>query len=159
VLITIRGAGILLIISLGAISLLGWSPPITEDKMMLAVVAGIFSILVLLVWWFIFHRWIHLQRIYSYRAREIEDAYDLRVNRYARIIEYWESQTVVDIGKEELKSKDLEAFNRLEKFYNYQRKKHFGNLTIQWCLRCLTILLALSWFIFMSLHVISFCSS
>ena len=154
-----QGAGIILIISLGAISLLGWSTPISQDKMVFAVVAGIFSILVLLVWWFIFHRWIYLQRIYGYRAREIEDQCDLRVNRYARIIEYWESTTANDVGKKELKSKDVEAFQRLEKFYTSLHKRHFVNTTIQWCLRWLTILLASTWFIYTLMHVIVYYSS
>ena len=154
-----EGAGILLVISLAAISLLGWTSPITWDKMIFAIIAGLFSIFILLVWWFIFHRWIHLQRIYSYRAREIEDELDLRVNRYARILEYWESEEAVDVGKEKLKSIDPEAFKRLGYFYEYQQKKYFGKLTIQWCLRCLTILLVLAWFLFMLFHVISYHSS
>ncbi|MBE9501661.1 MAG: hypothetical protein KAX23_04970 [Dehalococcoidia bacterium] len=60
-----QGAGILLVISIGGIALLGWTPPKTKADFLSAMAAGVFSILVLVVWWYIFHRWIHLQRIYS----------------------------------------------------------------------------------------------
>lgn len=118
--------------------------------------AGLFSILVLAVWWYIFHRWINLQRTYSYRAREIEDELDLRLNRYARILEYWESDTATDVGKLELKERDPPSYDRLQTFWKEQRKRHFGNLSIQWGLRLLTVIIALVWLTFILFNTIGY---
>jgi len=151
-----EGAGILLVISIGAISLLGWDPPVTKADFIFVFGAALFSILVLIAWWFIFHRWVHLQRIYSYRAREIEDKLDLRLNRYARLFEYWESKTVVDLGKDELKDKDPIAYDHLQNFWENQRKKRFSHVTIQWSLRSLTAILVVAWILFTTLYGIAY---
>ena len=138
--------------SLGGISLLGWDAPVSKADFVFAVGAAVFSLFVLAVWWFIFHRWIHLQRIYSYRAREIEDELDLRLNRYARLFEYWEAKAAVDLGKKEFKEKEPAAYDRLERFWESQHKKRFSHLTIQWLLRLLTLILVAAWVAFALIH-------
>lgn len=151
-----EGAGILLVISIGAIALLGWEPPITKADFIFVMGAGLFSILVLIVWWFLFHRWINLQRIYSYRSREIEDRLDLRLNRYARLFEYWKSDTVVDLGKDEFKERDPFSYDRFQKFWENQSKRHFGRVTIQWCLRLLTAILVFAWIGFIIIYAVGY---
>jgi hypothetical protein len=147
-----QGAGILLLLSVGGISLLGWDPPISRADLIFAVGSGVFSLLVLAVWWFIFHRWIHLQRIYSYRAREIEAELELRLNRYARLFEYWEAETAVGLDKKEFKEKDPVAYDRFERFWESQHKRRFSHLTIQWSLRLLTLILVVAWVAFVLVH-------
>lgn len=151
-----QGAGILLAISIGAISLIGWAPPNTKADFIFALGAGLFSILVLVVWWFIFHRWIYLQRIYSYRAREIEDKLDLRLNRYARLFEYWESKSAVDLGKGELKERDPSSYDRFQEFWENQSKRCFSHVTIQWCLRLLTVILIFAWITFILMYTLGY---
>lgn len=151
-----QGAGILLLLSIGGISLLGWDAPVSKADFIFAFGSSVFSLLVLAVWWFIFHRWIHLQRIYSYRAREIEDELDLRLNRYARLFEYWEAETRVDLGKKEFKDRFPDAYDRLQQFWKDQRKRRFSHLTIQWSLRLLTVILAMAWIAFVLVHAAGF---
>ena len=151
-----QGAGILLVISIGGISLLGWSPPETKADFLFAFGTSLFSILVLITWWFIFHRWIHLQRIYSHRAREIEDEIDLRLNRYARLLEHWESETMIAPDKGKLKEKDPAAYDRLQKFWENQRKRRFGHVTIQWALRSLTAILIFTWIAFILFYTVGY---
>ena len=79
----------------------------------LVVVVGLVSFVILFVWWFIFHRWIYLQGVYSYRAREIEEKLNLWFNRYARLIEHWESEEAESLGKSELREKDHAAYDKL----------------------------------------------
>ena len=83
-----QGAGILLVLAIGGMSLLGWNPPNSLADLVVVFVTGLLSISILVVWWFIFHRWIYLQGLYVYRAREIEQLFDLRFNTYAYILEY-----------------------------------------------------------------------
>ncbi|GEM_PF-1532965 len=152
-----QGAGIILILSVGGISLLGWSPPISRADLVFAVVSGVFSILVLIVWWLIFHRWIYFQGIFSYRAREIEDELGLRLNRYARLFESREAKKMVDLYKQEFKEKNPDAYNRFKKFWESQHKKRFSHFTIRWSLRLLTIILGTAWVVFILVHVVGFC--
>jgi hypothetical protein len=147
-----QGAGILLILSIGGISLLGWDSPITKADFTFVLGAGLFSIVILVVWWFIFHRWIHLQRIYSYRAREIEEELDLRLNRYARLFQYWQKETTIDLGKSEFREKDRAAYDRFQNFWKNQRKRRFSHVTIQWSLRLLTLILIVAWTVFILIH-------
>jgi hypothetical protein len=154
-----QGAGILLL-SIGGISLLGWASPITKADFIFVLGVGLFSIVVLVVWWFIFHRWIHLQRIYGYRAREIEDEIDLRLNRYARLFQYWEKETAIDLGKGKFKKKHPAAYDRFQNFCKDQRKRRFGHITIQWSLRLLTLILVVTWVAFILIHAAGwFCPS
>lgn len=151
-----QGAGILLVISIGGISLLGWNPPKTMADFILVVVAGVMSLAILFVWWYIFHRWIYLQRIYSYRAREIEKKLNLWFNRYARLMEHWESPEAESVGKSELRGKDRDAYDQLQHFWENQKKIHFVHVTIRSALRSLTIILAIAWLMFMALYGIAY---
>jgi len=148
-----QGAGILLVISIGGISLIGWNPPKTMADFIFVVVAGLVSLAILVTWWFMFHRWIYLQAIYSYRAREIEDKLDLRFNRYARLLAHWESLQTLDLGKDELKKKDPDAYGRLEDFWKKQKKE---TTTIQAALEWLTYVLGSAWVIFTALYTIAY---
>jgi len=151
-----QGAGILLVMSIGGILILGWNPPKTMVDFILVVVVGLVSFVILFVWWFIFHRWIYLQGIYSYRAREIEERLNLWFNRYARLMEYWESEEAESLGKSELREKDRAAYNKLQQFHDKQVKRHFVHFTIRNALRALTIVLAIGWLLFIALHGIAY---
>lgn len=148
-----QGAGILLLLSIGGISLLGWEAPVSKTDFIFSVCSGVFSLAVLTVWWFIFHRWIHLQRIYSYRAREIEDELDLRFNRYMRFFHYWESEEQVGSDKKKFKDEFPDAYDRFERFWKSNHKRRFSRLTMQWAHRSLTIILAVAWIVFILVHV------
>lgn len=150
-----QGASILLVFSVGGISLLGWNPPISTGDFIIAACSGVFSILVLIVWWFIFHRWIHFQRIFAYRAREIEANLDLRTNRYIRLFEYWKDEKVAS-DKKEFKKKFPEAFNRFEKFWESEHKRRINYRTIECSLKALTIILGVAWLAFILVHVVGF---
>ena len=147
-----QGAGIILILSVGGISLLGWAAPVSKADFIFAFGSGVFSLSVLAVWWFIFHRWIQLQRIYTYRAREIEDKIDLRSNRYARFFKYWEVEKIVGLSKKEFKEKEPAAYEDFQGFWEKEHKRRFSHLTIQWSLRLLTIILAVAWVAFVFVH-------
>lgn len=153
-----QGAGILLVISIGGISLLGWNPPRTLADFVFALVAGLVSVAILVAWWFIFHRWIHLQRLYSYRAREIEQCLDLRFNTYARLLEYWESSAMPDISisKKRLKEKAPDAYSQLESFWDQQKKVRFVHARIRTMLRWLTIILVTAWLLFVILYSVAY---
>jgi hypothetical protein len=151
-----QGAGILLVISIGGISLLGWNTPQTLADFVIVVIASLVSLAILFVWWFIFHRWIYLQGLYSYRAREIEDSLDLRFNIYARLLEHWASPSIIGSDKNKLKVRDGKAYDRLEDFWKKQREKHFVHKTIRTALRWLTFVLAGSWFIFIIFYTIAY---
>ena len=153
-----QGAGIILILSIGAISLLGWDAPSSLADLVAVVIAGVVSMAILVVWWFIFHRWIYLQGLYNYRAREIEQYLDLRFNTYARLLEYWQSSTMSDISisKERLKEKDPRAYSQLEHFWDTQKKRRFVHATIRTMLRWLTIILVISWLLFVILQSIAY---
>jgi len=151
-----QGAGILLVISIGGISLLGWSPPKAMADFIFVVVTGMVSLAVLFTWWYIFHRWIYLQSIYSYRAREIEERLNLWFNRYARLMEHWESEEAENLGKRELREKDRAAYNRLQYLWENQKKTPFVHVTIRSALRSLTIILAIAWLMFMALYRIAY---
>ena len=138
------------------ISILGWNPPKTMGDFILVVVSGLVSLAILFVWWCIFHRWIYLQGIYSYRAREIEEKLNLWFNRYARLIEHWESEEAESLGKSELREKDRAAYDKLQQFRDKQVKKHFVHFTIRNALRALTIILAIGWLLFMALYGIAY---
>jgi len=140
-----QGAGILLVISIGGISLVGHNNHDTLADFLFVVFVGLVSIIILTVWWFIFHRWIHLQRLYSHRAREIENILDLRFNRYAFLLEYWKSSTATK-DKSKLEKGDAAAYKRLEEVWEKeQKKKHFGHMTIKTALEWLTCVLTGSW--------------
>ena len=143
-----QGAGILLLLSIGGISLLGWEAPVSKTDFIFSIGSGVFSLSVLAVWWFIFHRWIHLQRIYSYRAREIEDELDLRFNRYMRFFHYWESEDKVGSDKKKFKDKFPDAYDHFQEFWKKESKRRFSRLTMQWAHRLLTIILAVAWVVF-----------
>jgi hypothetical protein len=151
-----QGAGILWVISIGGISILGWNPPKTIGDFTIVVIAGLVSLAILFVWWYIFHRWIYLQGVYSYRAREIEEKLDLWLNRYARLIEHWESEEAESLGKSELREKDRAAYDKLQRFNDEQAKKRFVHFTIRNALRALTIILAIGWLLFMALYGIAY---
>jgi len=151
-----QGAGIILLLSVGGISLLGWDTSVSKTDFIFAVGSGLFSLLVLAVWWFIFHRWIHLQRIYSYRAREIEDELDLRFNRYARFFEYWEAEKIAGLSKKEFKEKEPAAYGHFERFWESEHKRRFSHLTIQRSLRLLTLILVVAWVAFVLVHATGF---
>lgn len=149
-----QGAGILIIVSIGGISLLGWDPIVTKGDFVFALGVGVFSIVVLLSWWFIFHRWIYLQEAYSYRAREIETDLNLivRWNTYARLLEFWPDKKTVDLSKDELEAKYPDSYERLQNFRKSQRKKRFGHRTIKSSLRLLNTILWLAWAVFIVIH-------
>lgn len=153
-----QGAGILLVLSIGGISLLGWNTPKTLADFIFALIAGLVSIAILVVWWFIFHRWIYLQGLYSYRAREIEQRLDLRFNTYARLLEYWGSSAKPDISisKKQLKEKAPDDYSRLESFWGQQKKVRFAHFTIRTMLRWLTFILVIAWLLFVILHSIAY---
>ena len=153
-----QGAGILIIVSIGGISLLGWHSIVTKGDFVFALGVGVFSILVLVIWWFIFHRWIYLQEVYSYRAREIETALDLtlRWNTYTRLLEFWPDKKTVDLGKDELEARYPEAYERLQNFWKGQRKKRFGRRTIKSSLRLLNAVLWLAWAAFIIIHAVGY---
>lgn len=153
-----QGAGILLIMSIGGISLLRWDLPNTITDLVLIIAVGIASVAILSVWWYIFHRWIHLQSIYNYRAREIEKELNIRFNIYARLMQHWEDPEAEIAGKSELKGKDPEGYERLQIFWAKQKKKRFAHTTIRSSLRWLTIILATIWILFIALHIIAFLS-
>jgi hypothetical protein len=143
-----QGAGILLLLSIGGISLLSWEAPVSKIDFIFSVCSGVFSLSVLAIWWFIFHRWIHLQRIYSYRAREIEDELDLRFNRYMRFFHYWESEEKIGSDKKKFKDEFPDAYDHFERFWESNHKRRFSRLTMQWAHRLLTIILAVAWIVF-----------
>ena len=152
-----QGAGILLVLSIGGISLLGWNTPNTLAGFIFALVAGFVSIAILVVWWFIFHRWIYLQGLYSYRAREIELRLDLRFNMYARLLEYWESDRPdISTSKKQLKEKAQDDYSQLESFWNQQKMVRYGHFTIRTMLRWLTYILIIAWLLFVILHSIAY---
>ncbi len=148
-----QGAGIILVLSVGGISLLGWNPPISRADFIFVVGISVFSLLVLIVWWFIFHRWIHFQRIFSHRAREIEGELDLRLNTYTNRFEYWEDERIA-LDKKEFKEKLPDAYDRFEKFWEREHKKKSSHRTIEWSLRVLTIILGTAWVAFLLFHAI-----
>lgn len=152
-----QGAGILLILSIGGISLLGWNPPSSLADFVFALVTGLLSVAILAVWWFIFHRWIYIQGLCSYRAREIEQRFDLRFNIYAHLLEYWESsKRLKDIStiKKRLNGKDPEAYSQLEIFWNQQEKRHYVHTRIRTLLCWLTGILIIAWVLFVILYSI-----
>jgi len=151
-----QGASILLLLSIGGISLLGWEAPASKTDLIFSVGGSVFSLFVLAVWWFIFHRWIHLQRIYSYRAREIEDELDLRFNRYMRFFHYWESEERIGSDKKKFKDKFPDAYDNFERFWESNHKRRFSHLTMQWAHRLLTVILAVAWVVFMIAHAAAF---
>jgi len=151
-----QGAGILLLLSIGGISLLGWEAPVSKTDLIFSVGSSAFSLSVLAVWWFIFHRWIHLQRIYSYRAREIEDELDLRFNKYMRFFHYWESEAKVGLDKKKFKDKFPDAYDHFERFWESNHERRFSHLTMQWAHRLLTIILAVAWVVFILVHAVGF---
>jgi len=153
-----QGAGILLVISIGGISLLGWNPPRTLADFIFALVAGLVSIAILVAWWFIFHRWIYLQGLCSYRAREIEQYLDLRFNTYAHLLEYWESSTMrnISISKKRLKEKAPDDYSQLESFWDKQKKVRFVHTTIRTMMGQLTIILGIAWILFLILYGIAY---
>jgi hypothetical protein len=148
-----QGAGIILVLSVGGISLLGWNPPISRADFIFVVGIGVFSLLVLIVWWFIFHRWIHFQRIFSHRAREIEVELDLRLNRYTRFFEYWEDRKIA-LDKKEFKKKIPDAYNRFRKFWESEHRRRINYRTIEWSLQALTFILGTAWVAFVLVHAI-----
>ena len=151
-----QGAGILLVISIGGISIIGWSPPKSLAGFISIGIIGLASLAVLSVWWYIFHRWIHLQRIYSHRAREIEASLDLWFNRYARLIEYWETPEAEILGKGDLRENDSAAYNRLEQFWEHHKKTGFVHVKILIGLRLLTIVLGITWILLIALYGIAY---
>lgn len=147
-----QGAGTLLVMSLGGITLLGRNPATSLSELAFTIAVGIFSLAILGIWWLIFHRWIHLQRRYSQRVLEIEEALDLRFNTYTRLLEYWKK---VECKKEidNLKHKDPVAYQRLESFSQEEHRRKFVHITIQNSLRALTTILGISWLAFLTYHI------
>ncbi len=151
-----QGAGIILVVSIGGISLIGGILSKTMMELVIVIVIGLVSLAILTIWWFIFHRWIYLQGVYSYRAREIEEILDLRFNTYARLTEYWGTEEVTGLGSR-LHQKDPEAYSALQKFILKQKKECFVHRTIRTSLKCLTFVLASAWIIYMILNGLFYC--
>jgi hypothetical protein len=149
-----QGAGIILVLSVGGISLLGWNPPISRADFIFVVGIGVFSLLVLAVWWLIFHRWIYFQGIFNYRAREIEAKLGLWTNKYVRLFQYWEAKKAIDLDKQAFKKKHPASYDHFEKFWESQHKRRFIHITILWSLRLLTIILGIAWLAFILVHAI-----
>lgn len=150
-----QGAGILLILSIGGISALRWAPPDTRTDVIFGCAIGLFSIAVLIVWWFIFHRWIRLQRVYTHRAMEIEDELDLRANIYGSLFQHWDINTKeINELKEKLKERDSNAHDRLGARYQELQGKRSTHLKIETSLELLTAILALAWLMFITLYAI-----
>lgn len=150
-----QGAGILLVLSMGGISLLGWNPPISKPDFIFVVISGVFSIAVLVVWWFIFHRWIHFQRIFNHRAREIETKLKLRMNRYSRLFEYWKDKKEASY-KKEFRKDNPDAYYGFEKFWESEHKRWPIHLSIERSLELLTILLIVAWGAFVFVYLAGF---
>jgi len=152
-----QGAGILLVFSMGGISVLSWTPPNTREDVILGCVVGLFSIAVLIVWWFIFHRWIRLQRVYTHRAMEIEDKLDLRFNMYGSLFQHWNVNTKeINELKGKLKERDASAYYRLEAKYKYLQKTRSARMKIETAFRWLTVILGLAWLAFIILYAVSY---
>ena len=145
-----QGAGILLIISIGGMSLVGGNLPKTPLDLTIVIATALTSLFILGIWWFIFHRWMYLQGVYSYRAREIEEKLGLRFNRYARLLEYWDASDE-SLGRKELMEEDPEAHRRLQQFQQKQARKRFVHCTIRRCLSFLTVGLGVAWVLFVFL--------
>jgi len=150
-----QGAGILLVLSIGGISILRWTPPDTREDVILGCVVGGFSIAVLIVWWFIFHRWIRLQRVHTHRAMEIEDKLDLRFNVYGCLFQNWgENTEEIDELKDKLKERDPSAYDRLGARYKDLHKTRSAQVTIERSLEVLTVILGLAWLAFVVLYAV-----
>jgi len=125
-----QGAGILLVISIGGFSILNWKPPHTLIEYLSTMVIAIISVIVLLIWQRVYQRWQYMQSIYGHRAREIELELGLclKLNSYARILEYYgksneETKSVIS----RLKEDDNESYKKLLAFRGKQDKsKKFG---------------------------------
>jgi hypothetical protein len=152
-----QGAGVLLVLSIGGISLLGWNTPETWVDFAVVLFVGVISIAILVVWWFIFHRWIYIQRLSGYRAREIEEVLDIRYNRYAHLLEYWASnRPEIKETKKWLKEKEPDSYNQLESFWRQQKKVRFVHATIRRMLRWLTGILIITWILFVVWYAIAY---
>jgi hypothetical protein len=55
-----------------------------------------------------------------------------------------------------LREKDPSTYNRLELFWNKEKKRRFAHMTIETALRLLTIILVLAWLAFMLLHAVGY---
>jgi len=139
-----QGAGILLAFSIGGISFFGWHLFRAMAALIPGIIASGVAIAILLIWWHIFHRWIYLQGIYSHRAREIERNLDLWFNRYARLIQHWETKDE-ESARNELKQSYPASYTELERFWKKHKKKRFIHVTIRGSLRGLTITLMVAW--------------
>lgn len=139
-----QGAGVLLVLSFGGVSLIGASESESE---IFTIFLAVSSILILIIWWFIFHRWLYLQSLYSFRAREIESKLGLFHNVYARYVEYHKyeprSNFVVNFEKDY-----PSQAQELREFYNdHLLKRKFSRVTIRRSLECLTYLLVFTWIV------------
>ena len=151
-----QGAGILLVFSIGGISVLSWTPPNTREDVILGSVIGVLSLAVLTVWWFIFHRWIRLQRVYTHRAMEIEDELGLRFNTYGILFQHWNKNTnEIKELKSKLKERDERAYDRLEAQYKHLQKTRSARIKIETSFKLLTGILGLAWLVFIILYAVS----
>lgn len=150
-----QGAGILLVLSIGGISVFRWTPPDTREEVILGYVVGLFSVAVLIVWWFIFHRWIRLQRVYTHRAMEIEDKLDLRFNMYGSLFQHWNANTKeINELKGKLKERDTSAYDRLGARYEDLQRTRSARMKIETALELLTAILVLAWLTFIALYAV-----
>jgi len=139
-----QGAGILLAFSIGGISFVGWHLLKAITAPIPGIFASVVAIAILSIWWFIFHRWIYLQSIYSHRAREIERSLDLWFNRYARLVEHWGAKDQESI-KSELKQSNPVSYSELEHFWRTYSRRLVVHVTIRRSLGWLTIILLAAW--------------
>lgn len=150
-----QGAGILLVLSMGGISVFRWTPPNTREDVIFGCVVGLFSLAVLIVWWFIFHRWIRLQRVYTHRAMEIEDKLDLRFNMYGDLFQHWNTNTKeTNELKGKLREREASAYDRLEARYKDLQEKRFTHMKIETAFKLLTGILALAWLTFIAFYAV-----
>lgn len=139
-----QGAGILVAFSIGGLSFLGWLLLRTVTVHVAGLATSIVAVAILIIWWHIFHRWIYLQTVYSHRAREIERSLGLWFNRYARVVEHWETEEGQRI-RDELRQHNEASCVELERFWEKYKKKRFIHQTIRGSLRGLTIVLLVAW--------------
>jgi len=142
-----QGAGILLVLSIGGFSFLGRDQSAQLTNFLSIIIISVFSLVILYIWLRVFNRWIYVQGMLGYRAREIEREMDfhIRFNWYARSIEYWEDKEDTKAFLCRLKENEPDAYNKLFKFYEDQKQKKLGRASIRTTLNWLTILLMAMW--------------
>jgi 4-amino-4-deoxy-L-arabinose transferase-like glycosyltransferase len=125
-----QGAGIFLVLSLGGLSFVIATNVQSLERLLSAISVGFLSIVVALTWIGIYNRWLNLQRVYSDRARELEDLLDVWFNRYAYFVEYW-TDSKIEQHKAKLEAEKPVAYKRICEIVKERRKHWWDRIPIR----------------------------